>query len=185
MYEYRQEYFDTFKLKVIQLCHEIGYGEPIQTPKRIAASSKFLAEEESSDIKEQVVILLNLSKYESLKVATVLGYNSTTENAIKSQLVLHSRLPGELMASMYYDLLPDEKLQLATLVAELQANVGIIRLEKPGRLTGGSYLPPCLHGILPLIPSFEVTNSKCTAGVQMKTQSTIKLLVALFEDLNQ
>jgi hypothetical protein len=168
-YKYEQESFDTFKLKVIQLCHEIGYGEPSEVERMEGGSynriisltfasrvqQRFilriprqpLDESQPWEISDQISVLLYLSQFDFLKVPSIVAYDLTTNNSIASQWVLQARLPGQSIQMVFYQLPLAEKLQITTIVAELVMKLERIVLEKPGRLIGKRSLQPVSHGL--------------------------------------
>ncbi|KAH9220474.1 hypothetical protein DL95DRAFT_289579 [Leptodontidium sp. 2 PMI_412] len=109
-YEYSQEIFETYKAKVIQLCLEIGYGEPTEVERMKGGSFNRIIglsfdtpekkqyilriprepydETQDYEISDQVEVLLYLAQFDSLKVPSILAYDATTNNAIKSHGVL-------------------------------------------------------------------------------------------------
>jgi hypothetical protein len=161
-----EDSFDVFKPKVIELCHAIGYGEPDEVERMEGGSFnrilglKFSSPEERRlvlrlpwepyndeqphDISDQVSVLLYLSQFD-LKVPQVLGYDTTTNNAIKIQYVLHTRLPGSNMDEVFYKLSRSEKLDLTGQIAELVVKMTNIKLAGPGRLIGPRTLPAVCH----------------------------------------
>jgi hypothetical protein len=168
-YKYEQESFDTFKLKVIQLCHEIGYGEPSEVERMEGGSynriigltfasrdqqrfilripRKPLDESQPWEISDQISVLLYLSQFDFFKVPSIVAYDLTTNNSIASQWVLQARLPGQSIQMVFYQLPLAEKLQITTLVAELVMKLENIVLEKPGRLIGNRSLQRVSHGL--------------------------------------
>jgi hypothetical protein len=168
-YKYEQESFDTFKLKVIQLCHEIGYGEPSEVERMEGGSynriigltfasrdqQRFilriprqpLDESQPWEISDQISVLLYLSQFDFLKVPSIIAYDLTTNNSITSQWVLQARLPGQSIQMVFYQLPLAEKLQITTIVAELVMKLERIVLEKPGRLVGKRSLQPVSHSL--------------------------------------
>jgi hypothetical protein len=168
-YKYTQESFDTFKLKVIQLCHEIGYGEPSEVERMEGGSynriigltfasrnqQRFilriprqpLDESQPWEIGHQISVHLYLSQFSFLKIPSIVAYDLTTNNSIASQWVLQARLPGQSIQMVFYQLSLAEKLQITTLVAELVMKLEKIVLEKPVRLIGKRSLQPVSHGL--------------------------------------
>lgn len=154
---YEQESFDTYKLKVLQLCKDIGYGEAsIERMKGGSFNRVFglrvslaplrnyvlrvprwaMDDEESVIIRDQAAVLVYVARYSFLRVPPVLAYDSTKDNALASQYVLQGRLPGRELQEVYYGLPLSEKLKITSLVADLLLKIESITLEKPGRLIG-------------------------------------------------
>ncbi|CAG8981064.1 hypothetical protein HYALB_00008218 [Hymenoscyphus albidus] len=162
-YEFSQESFDTFKDKVIQLCHDIGYGEPSLVDRREGGSFNriigliFGSEKHSNcilriprfpkddncvnDIIDEVSILQYIKGLNIVQVPSVLAYDFTTNNALESQYVLQEQIPGKQIQEVFYKLPICEKLQITTQVAEIITKLEATVLEKPGRLIGKRDLP--------------------------------------------
>ncbi|TVY93238.1 hypothetical protein LAWI1_G002368 [Lachnellula willkommii] len=162
-FDYEQESFETYQIKVVQLCHDIGYGEPLKVERmeggsfnRIIGleftSSKnpncilripryVMGDHQVNEISDQVSLLQYLSSFDFLGVPSILAYDFTTRNALGSQYVLQTRIPGERIQDVFYKLPMPEKLQLTTKIAELVTKLTNIGLKKPGRLIGKRTLP--------------------------------------------
>ncbi|KAH7391306.1 hypothetical protein BKA64DRAFT_677302 [Cadophora sp. MPI-SDFR-AT-0126] len=174
--QYCQEQFHIYKFKVIQLCRDIGLGEPRKIermeggsfnrvigltfpsgdkPEYVLRVPRYaLDEDQTKDIIDQVSVQLHLAKCDSLPVASVAAYDSTTNNAINSQYVLQERLHGETLCDIFYDLPLCEKLQIATKTAEIILKLESIKVDKPGRLVGADDLPPFSHP--PAVPLADI-----------------------------
>ncbi|KAI9648837.1 hypothetical protein NHQ30_003478 [Ciborinia camelliae] len=168
--DYEQEAFDTYKLKVIQLCHEIGFGEPSNV-ERMAGGSynrvmglKFsgesedqhyvlriprvvLEDEEARNILDQVAVIMHLQQYDLIPIPSIAALDTTTDNAIKSQYVLQRRLPGQPISSVYHDASLSEKLQITTLVADLLVKMDSLNPSHTGRLASTRSLPWVAHDV--------------------------------------
>ncbi|KUJ13248.1 uncharacterized protein LY89DRAFT_721299 [Mollisia scopiformis] len=165
---YGQECFDTYQLKVIQLCNSLNLGAPSSITRMqggcfnrvigLSFSSKSVPSEyilhipreplearERQSIKDQVAILLHLTAY--LPVANVLAYDYTTENAILSQYVIQSRIPGSCVEAIYEGLDIEEKIEIAEQVAELIVKIESIELSAFGRLVQESPMPDSAHDL--------------------------------------
>ncbi|KAF8848075.1 hypothetical protein BDZ45DRAFT_733169 [Acephala macrosclerotiorum] len=162
-----EDSFEDFKLKVIKLCHDIGYGEPAEVERMEGGSYNkiiglrftspdeqkliirmpfFIYEDSHSyEISDQVSVLLYLSQFDFMKVPQILAYDTTGNNAIGTQFVLQTRLPGSCMQDVFYKLTLPEKLHLTGLVAEMAMKMMEVKLPKPGRLIGPRSLPPFSH----------------------------------------
>ncbi|TVY53620.1 hypothetical protein LCER1_G006573 [Lachnellula cervina] len=158
-----EESFESYSLKVVQLCRDLGYGEPLKIEDMKAGGfhkiiglsmgahlgSNFILRipswmdaSESADFLDQVAIPSYLSRYDFLHAPKVVAYDSTENNALGSMYVLQERLAGVPAGDVFYTLPLAEKLQITTLVAETLTKLESIRLEKPGRLgTNGSLAP--------------------------------------------
>ena len=133
-----------YMLKVAQLCKDIGLGEPTHTDdiqggsiNRVIglAFAKYPGQEyvvriprlgETIDdpdfIEDGVAILRYLTQF--LPVPSVLAYDLTQINALRSSYVIQQRIAGQNCDEAYYDLPLAEKLQVATAVA-----VTLLKLE--------------------------------------------------------
>jgi hypothetical protein len=170
--EYEQEPFDTYKLKVVQLCQDIGWGEPSQVERmtgggfnritglsfsdrptshyvlRVPRNGTIMAFEKrvSEDIKDQAALLRYLSQF--IPVASVAAFDSTKSNAIASPFILQERLPGQRLDDVYYKLPLSEKLQITTMVAELMQKLETLKLDEPGRIAADSALPSLMYDFI-------------------------------------
>jgi len=205
-YQYGQEAFETFKLKVIQLCQDIGYGVPVEVERMHGGSFNrviglyfespekkscvlriprdALDEEDSHEISDQISVILHLAQYEFLKVPSILAFDTTANNAVKSQWVLQSRLPGKSMDEVFYKLPLEERLQVATKVAELFTQMSKIKLEKTGRVVGTGVLPKSSNNAAQLKPNIEITSFR-RVDQMMDEADITSTLMALFEKHKQ
>lgn len=166
--QYEQEPFESFQEKVTKLCSEVGLGTPDKIERMAGGSSnriiglRFSAEsvsryvlriprfvldsDEVRTIKDQVSVLRYLSAH-LLPVAKVAAYDCTTENAISSQYVIQSQLPGQSVESVYDNLALalEERLQIASAVAELLHMIESIHLPRFGRLIQKTPIPDVFH----------------------------------------
>ncbi|TVY37866.1 hypothetical protein LOCC1_G007395 [Lachnellula occidentalis] len=162
-FDYEQESFETYQIKVVQLCHDIGHGEPSNVERMeggsfnriigltFASSNNpncilripryVMGDHQVNEISDQVSLLRYLSTFDFLGVPSILAYDFTTKNALGSQYVLQTRIPGERIQDVFYKLPMSEKLQLTTKIAELVTKLTNIGLTKPGRLIGKRTLP--------------------------------------------
>ncbi|TVY80380.1 hypothetical protein LSUE1_G005032 [Lachnellula suecica] len=177
--EYGQESFETYQSKVAQLCRDIGYGEPLNIERMrgggfnriiglefaerehlkyvLRIPRDVLQDHEVNETSDQVSILRYLSSFDFLHVPSVFAYDFTTNNALESQYVLQDRLTGKRVQDVFYELPLSEKLQFATVVAELVAKLNGIRLNKPGRLIGRRNLSDVWSGSSSTLPDIELT----------------------------
>ncbi|KAK0118053.1 hypothetical protein ONS95_012362 [Cadophora gregata] len=204
--QYCQEQFDAYKIKVIQLCHDVGLGEPSEIermeggsfnrvvgltfpsadkPQYVLRVPRYaLNEEQAKDIKDQVSVQLHLSKYDSLPVATAVAYDSTTENAINCQYVLQERLHGESICGIFYGLPLSEKLQITTKVAEMILNLESIVFDRPGRLIGADNIPASSAPSAKLVAGITVSGFRdhpMFDGPALEKQPLVSLIWALLE----
>lgn len=161
--EYAQEPFETHQHKVIQLCRDIGYGEPSKVERMIEGGFNrviglafearetrdcilrtprpVLREHQVNEIGDLVSVLRYLAGFDFLYVPSVLAYDSTTNNVLECQYVLQERIVGQPIQDVFYELPLSEKLRLTTVVAELVTKMSAISFEKPGRLIGKRNIP--------------------------------------------
>ncbi|CZR55184.1 uncharacterized protein PAC_05070 [Phialocephala subalpina] len=174
-----QDSYEDFKPKLIKLCHDIGYGEPAEIERMEGGSfNKIIGlrftspgerkciirmplfvydERQPHEISDQVSVLLYLSRCNFMKVPQVLAYDSTSDNAIGTQYILQSRLPGSCMQDVFYKLPRHEKLHLTGLVAGVAAKMSSMQLPQPGRLIGTRTLPQFAHTPPESLANIEVT----------------------------
>jgi len=167
--EDEQESFETFQLKVIQLCIDIGLGAPSEVERMTGGSfnrivgfafsspngqtSRYVIRiprfpfnsTRAQNIGGRVAVLVYLSNY--LPVAKVVAYNCTRENAIKSQFVVQERLPGQSIESVYDTLLVEERLQLTAAIAELVQSIESVLIPQFGRLVLSAPIPEASHNV--------------------------------------
>lgn len=201
-YEYDQEPFDTYRSKVIQLCHNIGFGEPSNVVRMAGGSYNRvigltfsqdsedrhfvlrvprspLQEHRAYTIRDQVATLLFLGQYEFLCAPTITAIDTTTENVIKSQYVLQEKLPGKPLQDVLFSLPLAEKLELTTVVAQLLIKMENITIEEPGVLSGAQPLPWVSTSLLsstlqPTISGFRLDN--ITVDLPLGKQGLASLL---------
>ncbi|KAG4424161.1 hypothetical protein IFR04_002715 [Cadophora malorum] len=205
-YEHGQEQFVTYKAKVIQLCHEIGYGEPSAIGRMKGGSFNRIIgltfgspekkeyvlriprqpydETQEYEISDQVGVLLYLAQFDSLKVPAILAYDTTTDNAINSQWVLQARLPGKPMQDIFYQLPVANRVQIAGEIAQLAIEMSKIKLPKPGRLSGSRCLPPSAI-MPPTVTNTSFTGFKATEDLSLDKQPLAQVLAAQFDYFKQ
>jgi aminoglycoside phosphotransferase (APT) family kinase protein len=201
--EYEQESFETFRVKVVQLCIEVGLGAPAEV-ERMAGGSfnrvigvKFsspslsryiiriprmtLDETEAHSIKDQVAVLLFLSAH--LPVAKVAAYDCTTLNAIKSQFMIQERLPGQSIEAVYDDLTLEERLQVSSGVADLVRRIDSVILPRFGRLVERIPMSDVSHQVLQCAcdGKIDVTAFRLDPSTDMPTTNADNLLSLLRE----
>ena len=180
-YRYDSEPFETFKLKVVQVCKDIGLGEPIEIEhmkggsfNRVVSLSfashpgrhcvmrvprdddEFEIEE---DIRTQVSLQAYISQY--LPTAPILAFDSTYDNALARPFVIYDKLPGHTIGSEYYNLPLADKLEITSVVAEAMLKLNALKMPKPGRLVASGSIPatlyePCDLSVLPDVTSFRM-----------------------------
>jgi hypothetical protein len=162
-----QEPFEELRPKIIQLCCEIGLGEPSEVEKMEGSSFHRVVgvsfasgkcrdhilrmprmaydEREERETCDQVAIINFFSQLENVPVPKVYAYDATTNNAIEHQYVLQERLPGKTPMNQYYELPMAGKLQIATSVAELIIKLESVKLPQPGRIINDKSIPLTAH----------------------------------------
>lgn len=204
-WEYGQEAFEIYKLKVAELCRKIGRREPSELERTKGGSfnraigvelreGKILKcvfriprcpldDEQAIDIKDQVTVLIHLSQFDFLHVPSIIAYDTTPENATGDQYVLQERLPGVALQDVFYDLSMSEKSQITTLVAELLIKMESITLPKPGQLNGDRSLPRYSHHA-PSPAGIAITGFRETPMEDIpafEKQHLASLLIVIFE----
>ncbi|TEY79504.1 hypothetical protein BOTCAL_0044g00370 [Botryotinia calthae] len=162
--EYGQEPFDTYKLKVTQLCQDIGFGPPSNVEHMVGGSFNrvigltFPGQSEDQNyvlriprdpfedhelhkIRDQAAILLFLKQFDFLCVPTIAAIDTTVDNVIASQFVLQKKITGQSLSDVLPTLPLVEKLELTTLVTQLLIKMEDITFEDPGVLSGTQPLP--------------------------------------------
>ncbi|TGO36513.1 hypothetical protein BHYA_0122g00060 [Botrytis hyacinthi] len=163
-YEYAQESFETYKLKIAQLCQNIGFGSPSNVERMEGGSYNRVIgltfpgqsedrnfvlriprspceDHELHKIRDQVSILLFLKQFDFLRVPTIAAIDTTADNVIASQFVLQEKITGQPLSDVFPTLPLAEKLELTTLVARHLIKIEDITFEDPGELSGAQLLP--------------------------------------------
>jgi hypothetical protein len=132
---YDQEPFEELRQKVVQLCVDLGLGEPSEVermsggdlhrvvglafpfekqPSYVLRMPRFLYEdwEQHETCNQVAIIKLFRQKLPSLPVPLVYAYDSTANNAVGRQFVLQQRLSGNTMWDVFYFLPLAERLKL-------------------------------------------------------------------------
>lgn len=151
---YSHEPFETFKLKIIQLCCDIGWGEPSEVEHMKGGSYhriigvKFDSREpqdyifriarmqEDRDLSRQVKDEVATHQYLSqlLPIPKVAASDETKNNVLQCSYIMQERISGKTHEATYYNLSLTEKLQITSKVAEFIQKMETIRFDKPGRL---------------------------------------------------
>ncbi|KAK6611990.1 hypothetical protein H4I96_01203 [Botrytis cinerea] len=163
-YEYAQEPFETYKLKVTQLCQNIGFGSPSNVERMEGGSYNRVIgltfpgpsedrnfvlriprnpfeDDQLHKIRDQAATLLFLNKFDFLCVPTIAAIDTTVDNDIASQFVLQKKIAGKSLSDVFSTLPLAEKLELTTVVAQLFIKMEDITFEDPGILSGAQLLP--------------------------------------------
>lgn len=120
---YEQEPFESYKLKVVKLCQDIGYGTPSEIERieggsynriiGVAFSSSerhdyvlriprhVLDADEAHEIKDQVAVLRYLSRYDFLRVPSIAKYDLSKSNALDCQYVLQERIKANVSGTSF------------------------------------------------------------------------------------
>lgn len=162
---YSHEPFEDFKLKIIQLCCDIRWGEPSEVehikggsyhriigvkfnsrqPQDYVFRIARMQEERdlSKQVKDEVAIHQYLSQL--LPIPKVAASDETKNNVLQCSYILQERIPGKCQEAIFYKLSLAEKLHITTKVAELIQKMEAIKFEKPGRLAASSNTSVLLH----------------------------------------
>ncbi|TGO88811.1 hypothetical protein BPOR_0140g00030 [Botrytis porri] len=207
-YEYGQEAFETYKLKVAQLFQNIGFGSPSNVERMEGGSFNrvigltFPGQSEDRNfvlriprvpfedyelhkLRDQVATLLFLKQFDFLCVPTIEAIDSTVDNAIASQYVLQKKITGKPLGDVFPTLPLAGKLELTTLVARLLIKMEDITFEDPGVLSGAQPLPWVSTSVHqssspPVISGFRL-NPK-TVGPPLRKQGLESLLLNLISE---
>lgn len=167
--EYSHEPFSSFAPKVCKLCLAIGLGEPVKVERmaggaynrvtklffdgpcrfpecvlrnpREVPTDKDTADATKKEIKDQVTVLRLLDRENLIPVPKVLAYDSSINNAIESPYVVQTCSPGEPLSDIYHKLPTDDKLEIASLVADLIARIEKVSFPVAGCLVSAGDLP--------------------------------------------
>lgn len=94
---------------------------------------------EADDFKNQVAIAYFLGS--KLPVPTIHAYDTTTSNAVSRQYVLQKRVSGSCLENVYESMSAQERLHIASRVADMIIRMEQIAFPTAGRLTSTSNLP--------------------------------------------
>ncbi|KAM0127445.1 hypothetical protein ACHAO1_009501 [Botrytis cinerea] len=206
--EYEQEPFDTYKLKVIQLCQNIGLGPPSNVEHMMGGSFNrvigltFPGQSEDQNyvlriprqpsedyelnkIRDQAAILLFLKQFDFLCVPTIAAIDTTADNVIASQFVLQKKIKGQSLSDVFSTLPLAGKLELTTLVTQLLIKMEDITFEDPGVLSGTQPLPWVSTSIhqsssAPVISGFQL--DPMTVGRPYRKQGLESLLFNIISE---
>jgi hypothetical protein len=203
-YTWSHEPFETYKLKVTQLCLDLGFGEPViermdgggfnriiglkfpasPIPDLALRIPRMLDEDQFADLQNQVALASYLSQYDFLHAPKIFGYDSTTSNALGQMYVLQERIPGTCAGDIFYELPLSEKLQIMTLVAEMLIELESVGFDKPGRPVGISSLPRTLPSRPNFTNAIEIAGFRFNPMTEMERlekQPLSDFLISLFE----
>lgn len=207
---YNQEEFDTYQSRVIQLCRELGLGEPsklqrikggsynrvtgITIPNQsgdlnfILRTPRFTIDDEFTyTIRDQVAAILSLRQYAFLRAPAIAAVDTTLSNAIESQYVIQHRVPGRPLQDVFFDLPLHEKLNITSTIAQFTLNMEKISLDNPGLLTGTQNLPWTSTSIdpsisPPTISGFRFDGNQIPA---LEKQPLSSLLITMLDAQNE
>ncbi|KAF7961266.1 hypothetical protein EAE96_000932 [Botrytis aclada] len=199
------EPFETYKHKIIQLCHDIGLGEPSKVERMrggtfnrvvcLSLPSKdnqdyVLRIPRDADIvestRDQVGVLHYLA--ELMPVPAVVAFDSTSDNAIGSPYILQEKIKGVNAESVYDDLPSDEKMQFVKLIAEIIKHLNDLKIDRPGQIVAGPSIPSLSHEPLTIPTDIEVTGYRNCPSYALEVMSSQKnqplssLLVSIFKE---
>lgn len=205
---YNQEGFDTYQQNVIQLCRDIGLGEPSKLERINGGSSNrvigitfsessgdrqfilrvprfTLSDKVTFNIRDQVAAILTLRQHDFLCAPAIVAVDTQVNNAIESQYVLQQRLPGRSLQDVFFELPLDEKLEVTTMIAQFLLKMENISFSKPGLLTGTQSLPWTSTSLEsstlePTISGFRLDTHKLAPALE--SQSLPSLILKMLEE---
>ncbi|CZT47068.1 uncharacterized protein RSE6_07594 [Rhynchosporium secalis] len=133
---------------------------------------------------DQVSIHLHLAKYDKFHIPSIVAWDATSNNAVKSEYVVQTKLQGASLHDVYYQLPLTERLEVATSVAEMLLSLESITFENPGRLTGTEEVPITSYRAPTSINAIQITgyrNNPVTNGPLMEKQPLPQFISALVE----
>ncbi|KAF7888718.1 uncharacterized protein EAF02_003259 [Botrytis sinoallii] len=200
-----QEPFVTYKHKIIQLCHDLGLGEPSKVERMRGGSFNRVVclSLPSKDNQDHVLrIPRNLDTNESTRdqvavlhylaplmlVPAVVAFDSTSDNVIGRPYILQEKLKGVNAGSVYYDLPSDEKMQFVKLLADIVKKLNTFKIDRPGQLVAGPSIPSISHEPLTIPTDIEVTGYRFSQHDALEVMSSqnkqplSSLLDSIFEE---
>ncbi|KAF5868870.1 uncharacterized protein Bfra_011835 [Botrytis fragariae] len=200
-----QEPFGTYKHKIIQLCHDLGLGEPSRIERMLGGSfNRVVCLSLPSKGNQDYVLRIprNLDTNESTRdqvgilhylaplmpVPAVVAFDSTSDNAIGRPYILQEKLKGVNAGSVYYGLPSDEKMQFVKLIADIIEKLNNLKIDRPGQLVAGPSIPSISHEPLTIPTDIEVTGYRFSPHDALEVMSSQKnqplssLLVSIFEE---
>ncbi|KAF7902261.1 hypothetical protein EAF00_002164 [Botryotinia globosa] len=200
-----QEPFVTYKHKIIQLCHDLGLGEPSKIERMRGGSFNrvvclSLPSKDNQDfvlriprnlhanesMRDQVAILHYLAPL--MPVPAVVAFDSTSDNVIGLPYILQGKLKGVNAGSVYYDLPSDEKMQFVKLLAGIIKKLNTLKMDRPGQLVAGPSVPSISHEPLTIPTDIEVTGYRFSQHDALEVMSSqdkqplSSLLYSIFEE---
>lgn len=113
----------------------------------------------------RVAILLYLSKKECVPVSSVTEFDSTQNHASKFPYVIQERIQGDPLDKQHYRLPLEEKLETATLVAQLIPKMEKMDTAKPGGMSSSKYIPTLSFQPLQLLQLYDFVELLTTLSV--------------------
>ncbi|KAF7910214.1 uncharacterized protein EAE98_012169 [Botrytis deweyae] len=200
-----QEPFVTYKQKIIQLCHDLGLGEPSKVERMRGGSFNrvvclSLPSKDNQDhvlriprnldtnesTRDQVAVLHYLAPL--MPVPAVVAFDSTSDNVIGRPYILQEKLKGVNAGSVYYDLPSDEKMQFVKLLADIIKKLNTFKIDRPGQLVAGPSIPSISHEPLTIPTDIEVTGYRFSQHDALEVMSSqdkqplSSLLDSIFEE---
>ncbi|KAG4432346.1 hypothetical protein IFR05_012165 [Cadophora sp. M221] len=208
-YREDMEQFEVDQPKVIQLFAELGYPEPSKIePMKGGSFNRIIGvkfstvpktdyilripryewdEDQAHEIVDQVAVHLHLSTY-NIHSPKIAGWDATTNNSLGTQYILQERLPGQSIYTVFYGLPLTEKLQVATLVAEISLKLESVTFAKVGRLVATDALPNFSGRREASRDSIKIVgyrDNPMEDGPVLEKQPLTALLIALLENRKQ
>jgi hypothetical protein len=164
-----------FKLKLFQLCIDIGLGMPSNVSYASEDTGKSYYITFSDDCKPdyilkigssylettegnnaEVAVLLYLQRFEFLCSPVVVAWDNEGDNAIKTPYIIMEKLPGQNFCDFYYDLKLAEKVDVALVIAEYMSKMETLTFDRAGALRARDSETHCLPWNSPFTPRFSL-----------------------------
>lgn len=151
------------------------------------------ADAKKKEIKDQVTVLRLLDREKLIPVPKVLAYDSSINNAIESPYVVQTCCPGEPLSDIYHELPTNDKLEIASLVADLIVQIEKVSFPVSGCLISAGDLPDRCYdfstlrtsiGLAPfrLSPEAELPSTPPSPSVDDLLASLIQTQISLARD---
>lgn len=186
------EPFETYRLKVQQLCRSIGFGEAVvewmsggcfnrvskltltsgeQCVLRVPRDINPGPVSHAQNVKDQVGIISFAAPL--IPVPGVLAYDTTTDNIIKSPYIIQKLAPGQPLSEVFQGALTiQDRFQIASIIADIFVRMERISFPKPGRLVTGPGIPERCDDFSQLSTGVVIAPFKiCTGEVVESTSS--------------
>lgn len=83
---------------------------------------------------DSVAVHQYLSRYVELPIPKAIAYDTPNRNAVGSEYLIQTRVPGQPLNKVYYDLPVHENLEIASQIAQIILNFEIVEFSRPGQL---------------------------------------------------